>query len=258
MYANIGIIGIVNEERKQDYWGTCQKLADLGYKGLEGGGPPEGEDVDAALKRLDDMGLQLLTTSGNRYTIEDEIDGIIKRAKELKVPYVVVYWGPTESKEQVLADAEMYNRIGAKCAENGLKLMYHNHNHEFETEFDGKSVFDLYLENTDPDKVYFEVDVAWVTFGKADPVKILRENAGRIPVIHVKDLRDLDERGKFTAVGTGLVNIKGVMQAAIETGVDWCVIEQDKLNNITGIETAAAAIYNLREFGFVEPTHVEE
>ncbi|HHH76504.1 MAG TPA: sugar phosphate isomerase/epimerase [Phycisphaerae bacterium] len=255
MYANIGIIGIVKEEMEQDYWGTCQKLADLGYKAVENG-PPEDEDVAASMKRLGDMGLQYLAGRANRYTVEEEIDGIIDQAGAYNLKYIIVYWGPADSKEEVLADAAMYNRVGAKCAAKGLKLCYHNHDHEFTTLFDGKSVFDLYLENTDPDKVYFELDTAWVTFGGADPVKILHENRGRIPIVHLKDLSDLEQRGHFTTVGTGLVNTKGIMQAAKDTDVEWVVIEQDSLNNMTGIETAAGSIYNLRELGFVEPTYI--
>jgi len=255
MYVNIGIIGIVKEEMKKDYWATCQKLADLGYNALETD-LPEGEDLAASCNRIRKMGMQYLTVSGNRYTVDQEIDDMLDRAELLKAKYILVPWGPVDSKEEVIADAEMYNRLGAKCAAKGLKFCYHNHDHEFKTIFDGKSVFDLYLENTDPDKVYFELDVAWVTFGGADPVKILNDHRGRIPVVHLKDLSDLEERGHFTTVGTGLVNVTGVMQAAIDTGVEWVVIEQDRLNHITGIETAAASIYNLRELGFVEPTYI--
>jgi sugar phosphate isomerase/epimerase len=266
MYAKIGIIGIVGEEMKADYWGTCQKLADLGYQAVEGGAPPEGEDLAEAVQRMHDMGMRYLAVSGNRWTVEEEIDDILERAAALQVKYVIVYFGPTESREQVLEDAAMYNRIGAKCAAQGLKFCYHNHEHEFTTKFDGKSVFDLYVENTDPDKVFFEVDAAWVTFGSSDPVRVLHDHAGRIPIVHLKDFaapepvsesyEGVRQTVQFTSVGTGLVNTRGVMQAAFDTGVEWIVIEQDRLNHITALETAAAAIYNLREYGFVEPTYV--
>jgi len=256
MYANIGIIGIVKDELKEDYWATCQNLADLGYMAIENASPPEGADAVTCMNRLDEMGMKYLAGRADRYTVEEKIDGIIEQSLAYKVKYIIVYWGPAESKAEVLADAAMYNRVGAKCAAKGLKLCYHNHEHEFTTLFDGKSVFDLYLENTDPDKVYFELDTAWVTFGGADPVKVLHENRGRIPIIHLKDLSDLQERGHFTTIGTGLVNIKGIVQAAIDTDVEWVVVEQDRLRHMTGFETAAGAIYNLREYGFVEPTYI--
>jgi sugar phosphate isomerase/epimerase len=256
MHLNIGIIGIVNEDLKRDYWGTCAKVAELGYKALEGGAPAQGEDVAAAVVRLRGLGMRYLSVHANRGTLEQEIDAVLERAGLLGARYVMVYWGPADSKAQVLADAALYNRVGARCAARGVKLCYHNHDHEFRTVFDGRRVFDLYLENTDPASVYFELDVAWATFGGANPAEVLRAHAGRIPVIHVKDLCSLTERGKFTTVGTGLVDIRGALQAALDSGVEWAVVEQDKLNHLTSIETAAAAIYNLRELGFAPPTYV--
>lgn len=254
MHLKIGIIGIVGEELKKDYWGTCAKLADIGYKAVEGGAPPPGADPATSAARLRELGLRYLSVNSGREALEHDTDLLLDRAAQLGASYLMVYWGPAESKAQVLADAALYNRVGARCAARGVRLCYHNHEHEFRTLFEGRRVFDLYLENTDAASVFFELDIAWATFGGANPAEILRAHAGRIPVIHVKDLRDLGERGKFTAVGTGLVDTRGALQAALETGVEWAVVEQDKLHNLTAFETAATALYNLRELGFAPPS----
>ncbi len=94
------------------------------------------------------------------------------------------------------------------------------------------------------------MDIAWVTFGGEDPVRVLRRLAGRVPIIHVKDLWALDERGKFTAVGTGVVDVAGSMRAAAETGVEWAVVEQDQCRNLSAMDTVAVSYLNLKEHGF--------
>ena len=53
--------------------------------------------------------------------------------------------------------------------------------------------------------------------------------AGRVPAIPVKDVYGTDEIGKWTAVGTGVVNIKESIAAAKEIGVEWMTVEQDRL-----------------------------
>ncbi|MFW5777509.1 MAG: hypothetical protein ACOCZB_09520 [Spirochaetota bacterium] len=70
-----------------------------------------------------------------------------------------------------------------------------------------------------------------------------------IPIIHAKDLSDLNVRGRFTTVGTGVVNCYATIEAAAAHGTGWMVVEQDRVNRLSPIETALASIYNLREVG---------
>ena len=61
----------------------------------------------------------------------------------------------------------------------------------------------------------------------------------------------LEERGRFTAVGTGIVKVREAVQAAIETSVEWVAIEQDQLRNLAAFETIAVSYLNLKEAGLV-------
>lgn len=248
---NIGLIGLISEELKADFWGTLQKVADIGYMGIEGG-PTQLLEGDAAanLEKFNAMGLKVLTVSASRESLRDDLDGIIARAKALKAPRVTVWWGPCNSREELLQDAALYDAAGAKLAAEGLKLCYHNHEHEFRTTFDGVYALDILAEHTNPKHLYFELDIAWTTFGGEDPAKVIRRMAGRIPAIHVKDLSRLDERDHFTAVGTGVVKVQEALQAAIDTGVEWAVVEQDKVRNLTPLETITLSYLYLKEAGF--------
>jgi sugar phosphate isomerase/epimerase len=121
--ARIGLIGIVHDEAKKDFWGTMQKVAQIGYQGIEGA-PAQllQGDVKENLKRFHDLGLKVLTTSAGREQLRDSLPKVIEQAKLLQSPRVSCWWGPCESRESVLKDAELYNAAGAKLAAEGLKL----------------------------------------------------------------------------------------------------------------------------------------
>lgn len=247
--AKVGLIGIVGDESKQDFWGTMQKVAQMGYQGIEApGGLSEG-DTGENLKRFHDLGLRVLTVSASRESLRDSLDALIAEAKLLQSPCATVWWAPCETKESVLNDAELYNSAGARLASEGITLCYHNHEHEFQTVFNGVYALDILAEHTDPAALSFELDIAWITFGGEDPVRVLRRYAGRVPAIHVKDLSRLDERGHFTAVGTGIVPVRASVETALEVGIEWVVVEQDTLRHLTALETAAVSILNLKEMG---------
>lgn len=247
--AKVGLIGIVGADAKTDFWGTMQKVAELGYTGIEAPGGLHEGNVEENLKRFHALGLEVLTVSASRESLRDNFDVILAEAKALQSPRVSVWWGPCETKESVLRDAEFYNVAGAKLASEGVMLCYHNHEHEFQKTFDGVYALDVLAGNTDPAALSFELDIAWIMFGGEDPVRVLKRYAGRVPAVHVKDLSRLDERGHFTAVGTGVVPIRASVEAALEIGIEWMVIEQDTLLHLTGLETAAVSIWNLKEMG---------
>jgi sugar phosphate isomerase/epimerase len=251
MVCKIGLIGLVSEELKQDKWGTLKKLAELGYQGIEGGVALSDnvQEMKDNRKRLEDLGLETVALSCSQYKPEG-LDGTIEKALIVGAPYLVTYWGPAENDEQILKLAETLEGMAEKCAAAGIQFLYHNHEHEFEPKFGEKGrqcMHEILVEKTE--KLAFQLDVAWCHFGGEDPVRYLRRVGHRVPVIHVKDLSSDRVRGHFSAVGTGVVNCFGAMEAAATQGCKWAVVEQDKPNNLTHWESAVASILNIREAG---------
>ncbi|WP_054023027.1 sugar phosphate isomerase/epimerase family protein [Bacillus sp. FJAT-28004] len=249
----LGLIGIVHEEAKQDFWGTMQRVAEIGYEGIEGGAELLAGDVKANVARFHGLGLQVATHSVNKEQLRDEkeLDKVIREAHALQTRDVTFWWDVVDTREQLLRDAELYNAAGARFTAEGLRFCYHNHAHEFQTTFNGVYSLDILAEHTDPQNLYFRLDVAWITIGGADPAHILHKMAGRVPAIHLKDIYGTDEIGKWTAVGTGEVKIKESIHAAKEIGVEWMTVEQDQLRNLTGFETATVSYLNLKEKGLL-------
>ena len=252
----ISLIGIIGSELEKDYWGTLKKVAALGYEGIEGGiNPKAASSLTEYKQNLDSLGLRLVAQGANVDLLKNKFDEIVKTVKTLQCKYVVTYYGPCASKEQVLQDAQTYNEIGKKLHAEGLQFCYHNHCHEF-IKFNGKYGLDILLENTDPRYLAVQLDVAWVTVGGEDPANYIQKYAGRCPLIHLKDisrkvvtnnLHDPELSGIWTEVGTGVVNFKSVLAAAEKAGVEWGSVEQDRPRDLPPMESIKVSIRNLRK-----------
>jgi sugar phosphate isomerase/epimerase len=250
--AKPGLIGIVGDDMKKDFWAAAQRIAEIGYRGIESGeGHLLSGDPAENIRRLHGLGLRVLTVTAMRERLRDDLPKVIADAKALQCDRVSCWWAPCDSRESVLQDAELYNRTGKILAAEGIKLCYHHHDHEFRNAFNGVTAFDILADHTDPAACWLYVDIAWAAFGGVDPVSLIRRLGARVPALHVKDLHGLDERGKFTTVGTGVVDVVGSVRAAIECGIEWAVVEQDKLRNLTAWDTATVSYLNLKEAGLI-------
>ena len=56
----------------------------------------------------------------------------------------------------------------------------------------------------------------------------------------------------FTSVGSGVVDIRGCMKAALEFGLTWGIMEQDAMNQLSPMDSLRASYYNVKEYGLAE------
>ena len=121
--------------------------------------------------------------------------------------------------------SESFNRWGDACKAAGLRFGYHNHGWELEP-LDGSTMLDLLAAKTEPALVDLQIDVFWALAAGADPVSLIRHNAGRVPTLHAKEMTaGADE--KDTTVGDGVTDWAAVMAAAKEAGTVWFIVEQE-------------------------------
>lgn len=127
---------------------------------------------------------------------------------------------------------EDFNRAAALYAKEGFKLTYHNHSFEYIKIHDGKTIMDLLVENLDEKNTSFVLDTCWVAHGGADVRYWIEKLAGRIDILHVKDLvLYYNAEGKrehtMTEIGAGNLWWDGVIEAAEKAGVKYYNVEQD-------------------------------
>jgi sugar phosphate isomerase/epimerase len=127
------------------------------------------------------------------------------------------------------------NKAGEKARAAGLKFCYHNHAFEFEP-MDGSMPAHAMFHALDPELVDLELDIFWLSVAGQDPVEMLRQMAGRAPLVHLKDKASGTEtrynesvpRTTFKEVGNGVIDWVKVLQAADTAGVKHFFVEQDQ------------------------------
>ena len=132
--------------------------------------------------------------------------------------------------------AEKLSRAGEICQRSGIQLSYHHHAFEFQA-MEDTSPFQLLMEGTDAALMTLEVDVFWVSVAGMDPAKFIRDHAGRVRMLHLKDKKEglptsfLDSSlppDAFQPVGSGVLDFTDILRAAEAAGVKHCFVEQDQ------------------------------
>ncbi|MEO3889864.1 TIM barrel protein [Nonomuraea sp. B5E05] len=158
--------------------------------------------------------------------------------------------------------ARVQEAVG-RCRERGFEPAFHPH---LGTYVETPDDVERLLELTD---VELCLDTGHLLLGGGDPVTKLREWAGRVGHVHIKDgdtkilaealddgvdLRELMGRGGFSSLGEGELDLPGVIAALDEIGYEgWVIVEQDTLPGrrsvAQNIADQAANRQRLRELG---------
>lgn len=88
--------------------------------------------------------------------------------------------------EQIAETAALLNAAAEIGAARGIRVGYHNHAHEIEATFDGKTGLEVLADMLDP-RVVLEVDLYWVARGGVDSAVLLKTLGDRVIAVHVKD-----------------------------------------------------------------------
>ena len=123
---------------------------------------------------------------------------------------------------------EKSNTIARNVGPHGFKFSYHNHSHEF-IRFGDKTIMDLLAEKLDPAYTSFVLDTYWVQHGGGDVRYWIEKLAGRIDILHLKDMKRIDSDAPhlFAEIGQGNLYWEGILDTAVKTGVKHFVVEQD-------------------------------
>ena len=137
-----------------------------------------------------------------------------------------------KSYDALMAFIETFNKTAEKYAKQGYKLTYHNHSFEFLRINGNKTMMDYLYEELDPKNISFVLDTCWVANAGADVCYWMEKLAGRIDILHLKDVKIImDENKKLknrvAEIGNGNIWWDGVMATAEKIGVKNYVVEQD-------------------------------
>lgn len=218
----------VRTEMLADPVATLKKLASIGFKELESARSDKGNYYGLSPKEIrkitEDLGMKL--RSGHIH-VDNEWQKSIDEAAETGQEYLIsaVLPTPGQTVENYQRSADAFSKYGEDCKKANLSFGYHNHNSEFE-EVDGKILYDILVERSDPSLVKMEMDLGWVVAAGHDPLQYFAKYPGRFELWHLKDM-DMT-RKQSTEFGKGSLDIKKLLQHGKQSGMKHFFLEQEE------------------------------
>lgn len=228
----------VRDDMQKDLVGTLTAVRKMGYRLVEGAGYNDGKfygKTPSEFKMmLSDLGLSMPSghfgfgsANYNPQTrmINDAYKKAIDSAAEIGHEYVIApYMIDSDRKGTALKQyIEGLNVAGEYAKKAGVKFGYHNHAFEFEKD-NGRVIYDMILQDTDPNLVLIQMDLYWTEKGKANTIDLLKKNAGRVHLVHVKDMAKT-EKQETVEVGDGSINFNEIFKYTPAAGVKYYVVE---------------------------------
>ena len=221
---------------------VLNRLRQIGYRAVEvaglpeGGAPRFGDELRAA-------GLVACAAHVGLERLAREPEAVAAECRGWGCEYVVIPSVPEDDRSP-----DGYRRFAALTAQladrlqaHGLALAYHNHAFELER-FDGTTALELLLLGNS--SMLAEPDTYWLQFGGVNAGAWIRRLAGRVPLVHLKDLAI--ERGDpvDAEVGEGNLDWPDILDACREAKTRWLIVEQDAPRR-DSLESVAISYANL-------------
>lgn len=238
----------VRDDLAKDFEGTMQRVAEIGYTGVEFAG--FGEWPPSRIWRaLQEFNLKAAGAHWPLEALEENLEEVVEKNLEIGNDFIVVPWLSEDrrrDRKRWREVANSMNEIAKDIQDYGLRLCYHNHAFEFE-KLGGETGWEIFFEAADPDLIGAELDTYWIKYVGEDPADYLRRLSGRCPLVHLKDMGK-DEKRSTVEIGEGILDFDAIFTAAEEGGVQWYIVEQDNCER-PALDSARLSFENLKARG---------
>src|SRR5665213_1952753 len=263
----------VRDDMQKDPLGTLKQLAAMGYKNVEHANYIDrkfyGYSATDFKKVLEDTGLKMPSghtvlsgadwnSAANDFT--DKWKQTVDDAAVVGEMYVISPWldeSLRQNYEELLKFLDVFNKSGELCKKSGLKFGYHNHDFEFKYSLNGKKIYDIILEKTDPTLVLQQIDIGNMYGAGGRALEILKKHPGRFKSMHVKDEIKSNDKGEMndnyesTVLGKGILPVKEIVDLFREKGgTTEFIIEQESYKGITPLEASRQDLAVMKSWGY--------
>ncbi|MBI4977484.1 MAG: sugar phosphate isomerase/epimerase [Spirochaetes bacterium] len=226
----------LREEAKVNPVAVIERLAKIGYKGVE---PAGFYDLGAAKLRkvVEDNGMVVSSSHGPWVREMTNVQEAVDTAGILGLDCACTGFGQDQFKtlDEIKKTAEKLNGIAEALEKHNIKLFIHNHWWEYVI-VDGKVAYDHFAALAP--KIWFEIDAYWASnFQANDPAKETAKLKKRTLFLHIKD-GPLQKDTAMMALGTGKLDIPPIIHAADPSVLRWVIVELDRCDTdmFTAIE----------------------
>lgn len=281
--AKIGVQAMMLRESVAEHgaFETLRRVREIGYAAVEISQiPMTPENVGELERSRDELGVDIAALSANltrspgvaNDALEGDLEKIVADCERLGTRMVRIGMLPFDCMtdlDRVLDFCDRANSAAVQLAQSGVRLYYHNHHVEF-TKFDGRYMLDVIADRAP--EVGLELDVHWLQRGGMNPVAVIEQYAGRVRMVHLKDyrigllepsafealaagdragfMRGFADVVQFAEVGEGNLDFPAIVPAALDSGAEYLLVEQDLLYGRTVWEALRTSHDNLVGMGF--------
>jgi sugar phosphate isomerase/epimerase len=231
---------------------TLKALAEIGFKDVEGHNRTQ---LISLAPKLKELGLTpractvetpVITANWEQFpdlkqlSVKEAADSLAAIGAEFFVLGYIPPGARGDGEDFFRRTADRMNVAADVCRKAGLKFAWQNHAWEFLGR-PGFRPIDLYKERLDPKLVSLELDVFWLSIIGLDPLKLLKDWKGHVPLMRLNDrakgdirqfaeITDLDAAPKGTCaeMGTGAIDFAPIVKAGAAAGVRVFSIGQDE------------------------------
>jgi sugar phosphate isomerase/epimerase len=205
-----------------------------GYKHVETVGS-QLDDAENVRTKLDGRGLKVSSSHVCLAALRERPDVVVQACRTLGFDQLFM---PAVPPEQRQSDAPFWRALGSELGEiaermrgQGIAFGYHNHHWELAPKEGAKTALELIFEEAAGSPLAWQVDIAWLVRGGADPKEWMQRYRDRVVSAHVKDIapqgRNEDQDG-WADIGAGVLDWRDLWQATRAAGARWMVVEHDK------------------------------
>ncbi len=229
---------------------SFRKIREIGYTAVQisGMGPVDPKEVAKVLK---DNGLACGITHMAWSRFLNDLDRVIEEhllwgCRHAAIGSLPAEYRGAEGIDRFLKELEP---VARRLAAAGIDFSYHNHAHEF-VRINGETWLGVLYRRAPAALLKAELDTYWVQAGGGDPTAWIQKCAGRIPVLHVKDMCMTKDGARFAPIGDGNLNWPAIFKAAEEAGTEFLMVEQDQCYGADPFDCLAASYRFLKQMGY--------
>ena len=267
----------IQEEMFDNPDATLKAVAKMGYECVEFARDLFGHPAEELKKLCEKYGLEPVSAHHNFSDMLENPAPHIEKFKTLGLKFVAIPFVSScdwvNDKDALLEKVKRFVKV---VTDNGMIPVYHNHDHEFLIEVEGKPAIEWLLENAEG--LSPEFDTCWVHYGMKNPCDVISKYADRQEIIHFKDFectnipdgmlyesdceikfskdaervmrRDMEAEGfVFKPIGYGRQDIKKMLEAVENSNIKYVIVEQDKHTERTPMEDVKLSVDYIRSLG---------
>jgi sugar phosphate isomerase/epimerase len=247
----------VRGDMNADPAGTLRQLGEMGYSFVEAAGYSNGMfygmEPEDFTNLVEESGMEFISSHiGRELPAEGQWDEAmawwsqaIEAHHRAGVEYMIQPFMPRsafDDLETLQRWADYFNTIGEMARERDIRFGFHNHAIEF-MEVEGVVAYDYLLENTDPDLVFFQLDLYWIVEGGKNAIDYFERYPGRFLMYHVKDVEEVGASGKM--------DFRPAFENADLAGMEYHIVEVEQYN-YEPIESVRISLEYLQDADYVE------